>query len=58
VTAIRITGGRVYDPANEIDGDVRDGWLEDGRVVESGPPDAVLLSPVNERTRSFVSAVL
>ncbi|WP_336791413.1 amino acid ABC transporter ATP-binding protein [Gordonia malaquae] len=33
-------------------------FLEDGRIVESGPPDDVLLAPVNERTRSFVSAVL
>ena len=30
---IRITGGKVYDPANGIDGDVRDICIADGRIV-------------------------
>jgi formylmethanofuran dehydrogenase subunit A len=33
VTAIRITGGAVHDPANDVDGEVRDVCLEDGKVV-------------------------
>ena len=36
----RITGGRVYDPANGIDGVVKDVCIADGRVVaqaEGGP---------------------
>src|SRR5262249_20585966 len=30
---IRITGGKVYDPANNINGEVRDVCISDGRVV-------------------------
>jgi formylmethanofuran dehydrogenase subunit A len=40
VTPIRITGGRVHDPANEVDGETRDICLEDGRVVAEVGPDA------------------
>lgn len=32
---LKITGGRLYDPANGIDGEVRDIWIENGRIVES-----------------------
>lgn len=32
-TELRIAGGRVYDPANEIDGEVRDVLVRDGRIV-------------------------
>ncbi len=35
---IKISGGTVYDPANGIDGDVRDIWIEGGRIV-SAPAD-------------------
>lgn len=31
----RIKGGTVYDPKNGIDGEVRDIWIEDGRVIET-----------------------
>ena len=37
---LRITGGAVHDPANGVDGDIRDICVEDGRIVESLPPDA------------------
>lgn len=30
---IRISAGTVYDPANGIDGEVRDIWIADGRIV-------------------------
>jgi formylmethanofuran dehydrogenase subunit A len=36
MSLLRLTGGRLYDPAHDIDGDVRDVWIESGRVV--GPP--------------------
>ncbi len=32
----KIAGGTLYDPANGIDGEVRDLWIADGRIVE--PP--------------------
>ena len=42
MTALRITGGEVYDPANGIDGAVRDICIDGGRIVDSLPaPPAV-----------------
>lgn len=40
MTRLRIAGGTVYDPANGIDGEVRDICIEDGRVVADVPGDA------------------
>ncbi len=40
MTALRITGGEVYDPANGIDGAVRDICIDGGLIVESLPDDA------------------
>ena len=37
---LRIAGGLVYDPANAVDGDVRDVCIEDGRIVASLPESA------------------
>src|SRR5205085_10535606 len=39
-----ITGGYVYDPANGIDGQVKDLWIENGRIVE--PPSDPATRPV------------
>jgi formylmethanofuran dehydrogenase subunit A len=40
VTAIRISGGAIHDPANDVDGEVRDLCLDDGKVVADVGPDA------------------
>ncbi|MCA1853200.1 MAG: formylmethanofuran dehydrogenase subunit A, partial [Beggiatoa sp.] len=32
----RLTGGTIYDPANGVDGEVRDLFIRDGRIV--APP--------------------
>jgi formylmethanofuran dehydrogenase subunit A len=40
MTILRIAGGAVYDPANGIDGEVRDVCIADGRVVDDVPPGA------------------
>jgi formylmethanofuran dehydrogenase subunit A len=37
---LRIVNGRVHDPANGIDGEVRDICVQDGKIVESVPPEA------------------
>src|SRR4051794_8232619 len=37
---LRIAQGRVYDPANGVDGEVRDVCLDDGKVVEELPAHA------------------
>jgi formylmethanofuran dehydrogenase subunit A len=36
-TRLRITGGAVHDPANGVDGEVRDLCIEDGRIVAELP---------------------
>ncbi len=40
---LRITGGAVHDPANGVDGEVRDICIEDGRIVASLPAGAPTL---------------
>ncbi len=42
----RITGGYVYDPTNNIDGQVRDLWILDGRIVEA--PSDPSIRPTRE----------
>ena len=34
---LRVTGGSVYDPANGVEGDVRDVCIENGKIVSSLP---------------------
>ncbi len=43
----KISGGYVYDPANGIDGQVHDIWIEDGKIVS--PPD----DPAERPTRNL-----
>ena len=40
---LRIAGGTLYDPANGVDGEVRDICIEDGRVVPDVPQGAPTL---------------
>jgi formylmethanofuran dehydrogenase subunit A len=40
MSAIRISGGRVHDPANDVDGEVREICIQGGRVVAEVGPDA------------------
>ena len=42
-TELRIKGGKVYDPGNGIDGEVRDVLVRDGRIVDK----------VSEKARTF-----
>ena len=39
-TSLRIINGKVYDPANNIDGEVREICVQDGRIVATAPADA------------------
>jgi formylmethanofuran dehydrogenase subunit A len=43
MTQLRIIGGAIHDPANGIDGDVRDICIDAGRIVASLPADAPVL---------------
>ena len=37
---LKIAGGTVYDPTNGISGEIRDIWVEDGRIVAPPEPAA------------------
>lgn len=39
-SSLRIVNGRVYDPANGLDGALRDICIRDGKIVADVPPDA------------------
>lgn len=38
---IKLTGGKVYDPINGVDGGIRDIFIKDGRIVTPDPSDKV-----------------
>jgi formylmethanofuran dehydrogenase subunit A len=40
MSEIRIAGGAVHDPANDVDGEIRDVCLRDGKVVDDVGPEA------------------
>lgn len=40
MSSLRITGGAIHDPANGVDGEIRDLCLRDGRIVADLPADA------------------
>lgn len=46
MSLLKISQGRVYDPANEVDGEVRDIWIRDGKVFT--PAAGELLHPDRE----------
>jgi ABC-type polar amino acid transport system ATPase subunit len=33
-------------------------FMDQGKIVESGPPDALFAAPKHERTRAFLSQIL
>ncbi len=41
--AMRIVNGKVYDPANNIDGKIKEICIQDGRIVDSVPEDATVI---------------
>jgi formylmethanofuran dehydrogenase subunit A len=34
---IKLSGGKIYDPANGLDGETRDIWIEDGHIIAPRP---------------------
>jgi formylmethanofuran dehydrogenase subunit A len=41
--AMRIVNGKVYDPANSIDGKIKEICIQDGKIVDSVPDDATVI---------------
>ncbi len=46
----KISGGTVYDPANGVDGAVRDLWIAEGKIVTHPP-----IPPVTRPQRSMLA---
>jgi len=51
---LRLAGGIVYDPLNNIDGEVRDLWIADGRIVEAPTDPDVRANRVIDATGMVV----
>ena len=49
---IKIAGGTVYDPANGIDGQVRDIWIAGGKIVEPPTDPEIRAGPRDRRPRA------
>ncbi|MEZ5942238.1 MAG: formylmethanofuran dehydrogenase subunit A [Planctomycetaceae bacterium] len=56
MSLIRVTGGRVYDPANGIDGEVRDIWISDGRIVAAPSDPSTPVARTVDATNMVVMA--
>ena len=55
-TVLLATGVKNRRPL--IDEALHDEALDQGRIIESGPPEQVLSAPSHERTRAFLSKIL
>ena len=49
---LKIAGGTVYDPANGIDGEVRDIWIAGGKIVEPPVDPEIQAGPGDRRPRA------
>ena len=45
---LKLSGGTVYDPTNGVDGEVRDLWIEDGKII---------LAPANVASSESVKTI-
>ena len=41
MTYLKLSGGTVYDPTNQVDGVAKDLWVRDGKIVETPTAEAV-----------------
>jgi len=57
MSSLRITGGKIHDPANGIDGEVRDLCIENGSIVASLPDNAPRLDARVEPHRGEAAAL-
>ena len=42
--SMRIINGKVYDPANNIDGEIKDIYIKDGKIIDSVDDDATTIN--------------
>jgi len=54
---IKLTGGKIYDPANQVDGEVRDIYVADGRII-APLPDARVDQEYNLKGRVVMAGAI
>src|SRR3990172_15463 len=54
---IKLTGGKVYDPANKVSGQVRDIYVENGKIVVA-KPNARADATYDVNGRLFIAAAI
>lgn len=55
---MKLTGGRIYDPAHGVDGEVRDLFVRDGRIVAPPAPDARIDQEYDLRGRVVMAGAI
>jgi formylmethanofuran dehydrogenase subunit A len=54
---MRLAGGRVIDPAHEVDGQARDVYVRDGRIIDT-PPDAAAATTIDVSGRVVMAGAI
>jgi formylmethanofuran dehydrogenase subunit A len=55
--AIKLSGGKVYDPANKVSGEVRDIYVEDGKIV-AAPADGRVAQDYDVKGRVVMAGAI
>ena len=55
--AIKLSGGKVYDPANKVSGEVRDIYVEDGKIV-GAPADGRVAQDYDVKGRVVMAGAI
>jgi formylmethanofuran dehydrogenase subunit A len=53
----KLTGGKIYDPAHGVDGEIRDIYVQDGRIVEA-PVDGKINEEVDLRGKVVMAGAI
>ena len=54
---IKLTGGKIYDPANKVSGEVRDIYVEDGKIV-AAPADGRVAQDYDVKGRVVMAGAI
>ena len=54
---MKLTGGRVFDPAHGVNGEVRDIYVHDGRIVDP-PTDGKIRSEIDLRGKVVMAGAI
>jgi formylmethanofuran dehydrogenase subunit A len=55
---IKLSGGKIYDPANGVNGEVRDLYIENGRIVAAPTPDVKIQKEYDLKGRVVMAGAI